>query len=124
MGNPVTYFEIAGKDGEKLNEFYCSVFEWKTQVNPEGGNYFIDTASDQGIPGHILPVTEDMGMDNGISFYIEVDDLQAYLSKAESLGGKTVVPPQVIGENMGSFAMFLDPGGNCIGLYRHPDSHQ
>ena len=41
MGNPVTYFEIAGKDSEELNDFYCSVFEWKTQVNPQGGNYFI-----------------------------------------------------------------------------------
>ena len=25
MANPVTYFEIAGKDGEKLNNFYSSV---------------------------------------------------------------------------------------------------
>jgi predicted enzyme related to lactoylglutathione lyase len=39
-----------------------------------------------------------------------VDDLQAYLDKAVSLGGSVMVPPTPI-PNIGAFAMFHDPEG-------------
>ena len=55
--------------------------------------------------------------DNSI-IYVQVDDLQASLEKAESHGGQTLVPPRPIPSGMGSFALFLDPNGNCIGLYQ------
>ncbi len=29
MANPVTWFEITGKDGKKLQDFYGGVFGWK-----------------------------------------------------------------------------------------------
>lgn len=50
-------------------------------------------------------------------FYVQVDDLDAYLKKAESLGGRTVVPPTEI-PNMVTFAMFADPDGNAVGLIK------
>ena len=123
MGHPVTYFEIAGKNVEDLIEFYSSVFDWKIQP-AHSGSYGIDTQSEDGIPGHILAVTEDMGFSNMVSFYVEVEDLQSFLDKAGSLGGKTIVPPMDIPGNSGSFACFFDPSGNCIGLYRYPDSQE
>jgi len=48
--------------------------------------------------------------------YVQVDDLPAYLKKAESLGGKTLVPPVEI--PAGTFAWFTDPDGNAIGLWK------
>ena len=39
-----------------------------------------------------MQTTEDMPP-NYVSIYIQVDDIQACLDKAESLGGKTIVPP-------------------------------
>lgn len=123
MAHPVTYFEIAGKNVEDLKGFYSTVFDWKIQ-QAHSGSYTIDTQSDEGIQGHILPVTEEMGFSNMVSFYVEVEDLQAFLEKAGSLGGKTIVPPMEIPGNRGSFACLLDPSGNCIGLYRYPDSHE
>ena len=53
---------------------------------------------------------------NGVTIYVQVDDLQASLEKAESHGGQTL--PRPIPSGMVSFAMFLDPSGNCIGLYQ------
>ncbi len=120
MGNPVVYFEIAGKDVNKLNEFYSSVFGWKTEADPQSGTCMVNNLSDQGIPGHLFPITDEMGIDNYITFYIQVDDLQAYLDKVESLGGEICIPPQEIPGNMGSFAMLMDPSNNYIGLYRMP----
>jgi hypothetical protein len=49
--------------------------------------------------------------------YVEVDDLQQALDKAESLGGKTVMPPMDIPDAV-SLAMFTDPSGNVIGLVK------
>ena len=121
MGNPVIYFEIAGREGEKLNEFYTNVFGWKTDVNPFGGTYMIQ--ADDGIHGHIFPVTEEMGFNNHVTIYVEVDNLQSSLDQAENLGGKTMIPPQVIPGDNGSFAVFLDPSGNYIGIYKQPDSN-
>jgi uncharacterized protein len=45
-----------------------------------------------------------------------VDDPQAYLKRAEALGGKTLVPPVEI--PTGTFAWFADPDGNAIGLWK------
>ncbi|MCG9128601.1 VOC family protein [Candidatus Poribacteria bacterium] len=120
MGNPVTFFEIAGKEGEKLNKFYSTVFGWKIDSNPYGGTYMIE--ADAGIHGHIFSESEEMGYNNHVTFYIEVDNLQSSLDKAEELGGKTLIPPQVIPGDNGAFAIFLDPSGNYIGLYKQSET--
>ena len=49
--------------------------------------------------------------------YVEVNDLQAYLDKAEKLGGKTIMPPTEIPDQV-TLAMFTDPEGNVIGLVK------
>jgi len=46
---------------------------------------------------------------------VGVDDLQAALDKAESLGGKTVAPPMEI-PGVVSLAFFSGPEVNVIGL--------
>lgn len=56
-------------------------------------------------------------MSNWVTFYVHVGDLQAYLDKAEKLGGKTLIPPTPISEGE-AFAWFSDPQGNCIGLFQ------
>ena len=68
---------------------------------------------DRGINGGI---TQD---DQGafVTFYVEVDDLQAALDKAEKLGGKTVMPPMDVPGGP-SIAQFTDPGGNVVGLVK------
>jgi predicted enzyme related to lactoylglutathione lyase len=50
------------------------------------------------------------------TFYVEVDDLKAYLDKAVALGGKVVVPP--VKFPLGTFAWFSDIDGNMIGLLK------
>ena len=116
MGNPVVHFEISGRDGEALNEFYSTLFGWNINDNTHG-IYSVDPESENGVDGHIFTTTDDTCSSNGVTIYIEVEDLHASLEKAESLGGQTLVPPRAIPSGMGSFAMFLDPSGNCIGLY-------
>lgn len=73
----------------------------------------IDTGTSAGIPGHITSLGHEPH--HYATFYVQVDDLMAYLDKAQALGGKMLVPPVEI--PTGSFAWFADPEGTIIGLW-------
>ena len=112
MANPVTWFEITGKDGKKLQDFYSGVFGWKIDANNPMNYGMVDNAG-QGIGGGITGSPEASG--NQVTFYVEVDDPQAYLNKVESKGGKMVMPVTEI-PGMVIFAQFADPEGNVVGI--------
>lgn len=78
----------------------------------------INTASASGIHGHITSLGHEPHQYTIV--YVEVDDVQAYLDKAEMLGGKTLLPPVEI--PAGTFAWFADPGGNTVGLWKAKSS--
>ena len=59
-----------------------------------------------------------MDFSNRISIFIQVDDLDETLNNVENLGGRTLVTPQVLPDNMGSIVIFLDPSGNIVGLHQ------
>ena len=113
MANPVVHFEVTGKDGKKLQDFYSGVFGWKINAdNPM--QYGIGNAGDTGggIGGGI---SAGDGGTRQVTFYIAVDNPQAYLDKVESQGGKTVMPVTEI-PGMVMLAQFADPEGNIVGL--------
>ena len=76
-------------------------------------NYgLVDTKTEDGINGGIA---QEQELATRVTVYVQVDDLQAYLDKAESLGGKTILPPTVIPDTV-TLAMFTDPEGNIMGM--------
>jgi predicted enzyme related to lactoylglutathione lyase len=113
MGNPVMHFEVIGKDAQALKTFYRDAFDW--DMGPVMGpmDYsVVDTKAKAGIGGGI-----GGGPDAGghVTFYVSVADIEAALSKIESLGGKKLMgPEQVPGGPV--IAMFSDPEGHAIGL--------
>ena len=113
MPNPVVHFEIGGRESEKTQRFFTELFDWKTEV--AGAAAMISTRSDEGIQGHITALGHEPF--NYVTIYVQVDDLQAYLDKAESLGGKAIIPPTDV-PGMGAFAWFSDIDGNTIGLWK------
>ncbi len=129
MGNPVMFFEIAGKNGESLRDFYSALFdEWA--ILPFGWSkshfpndiFAIDPTpppmSDEGIKGHIFPIPDAMNLSNRVSIFIQVEDIEETLNQIENKGGKMLVTKQVLPDGMGAIAMFADPSGNIIGLYQ------
>jgi len=105
MPHPVVHFEIGCKDRAKTEKFFGDLFGW--QIGP-------GSSINAGIPGHITSLGHEP--EHYTMFYVEVDDVQAALDKATSLGGKTVVPPVKI--PAGTFAWFADIDGNTIGLLK------
>jgi predicted enzyme related to lactoylglutathione lyase len=110
MGNPVVHFEIVGKDGAALVEYYEQLFGWKTQGVEEMG-YWLAEREEGGIAGGI-GTSEDS---SHVTFYVGVDDPQAALDRAVELGGAVVMPVTTI-PDMVTFALFADPEGHVVGV--------
>jgi hypothetical protein len=113
MANPVVHFEVAGPDAAGLQTFYAGLFDWKIDAN-NPMNYGMVEAVEGGIAGGVGPSPDG---DKHITWYVQVDDLQAALDKAEKLGGKAVMPPMDVPGGP-SIAQFTDPAGNVIGLVK------
>ena len=111
MADKVTHFEIHGKDGKRLQQFYASLFGWKVDAN-NPMQYGMVGAEPGGIGGGIAKSPAPM-----VTFYVEVADLANSLKQAEKLGGRTVMPPAEVPGGP-TIAQFSDPEGNVIGLVK------
>ncbi len=110
VAHPVVHFEIGCRDLAKSGQFFSDLFGWK--VTSAGPAALIDAGTEKGIPGHMTSLGHEPF--HYAMFYVEVEDIQAYLDKAVALGGKLLVPPVKI--PTGTFAWFSDLDGNTIGL--------
>jgi predicted enzyme related to lactoylglutathione lyase len=118
MDNPVVHFEIGAADHQWLVRFYGELFGWGLKEVSEGYT-LIDTQGGGGLNGGI---GRSGTGEPWATFYVEVDDLQAYLDRAGELGGRTVLG---ITELPGmAFAMFDDPDGLLVGLVRGGGSQE
>ena len=117
MPNPVVHFEILGKDGSKTKEFYKSLFGWQVQeTGPEMGFYgLVDAQDGKGAAGGLGVAMDGQPL---VTFYVEVDDPQAYLDKAVSMGA-TVAQPVMEIPGVTTIAQFRDPDGNLVGITGH-----
>src|SRR5215210_7936812 len=105
MGQPVVHFEVVGKDGPALRSFYGDLFGWNAQEVGPPMDYGMVDPSEAGIGGGIGATPEGEGH---VTFYVQVPDLQAALDKAQSLGGRTRMPPTEVGEET-TIALLDDP---------------
>lgn len=111
--NPVIHFEIMGKDGAKLQQFYWSAFGWSIDANNPMNYGTVDSEGD-GIGGGIS------GDENGarVTVYISVADLKASLEEVKAAGGAVVMEPQATIPDGPELAMFSDIEGNVVGLVK------
>jgi hypothetical protein len=119
MGAPIVHFEINGTDFKRSEDFYRNLFGWQIQDVPAINYGMVDTGVKMGINGGIGQL--DPGEIPFVTFYVQVEDPQAYLDKAVSLGAKVIVPVTEI-PDMATLAMFSDPDGCRVGLVRGPQT--
>jgi predicted enzyme related to lactoylglutathione lyase len=119
MANPVIHFEVIGTDGAKLQRFYGDVFGWSIDAN-NPMNYGMVSAENRGIGGGVSGGPEQ---GRGVTFYVEVPNLEEALASIERNGGKTIMPPEDVpgGPRM---AQFLDPEGHRLGLVQEGSMQQ
>jgi uncharacterized protein len=112
MGNPVLHFEVVGRDAQALQDFYGEAFGWRMEpVIPNYAMAYPD--AEGGINGGIgAAIDEGPGR---VTFYVDVEDLEATLATLERLGGRCVLGPMDV-PNGPRLALFADPEGHVVGL--------
>jgi predicted enzyme related to lactoylglutathione lyase len=120
MGQPVVHFEVIGKDGEGLQGYYADLFGWEYNSDNPMNYGVVDRDSNpsedgRGISGGVAKGPE--GYEGHVTFYVAVDDVEAALAKAESLGGTRVMGPEDVMEGL-TLGQFTDPEGHLIGLVK------
>ncbi len=111
--SPIVHFEIMGADGAALKEFYADTFGWNATAVEGFENYHTVAGDDIGVGGAVGQGNEQMP--NYLTVYLQVDDIDEYLTKIADAGGSTVLPKTEIPDVV-TFAMFNDPAGNLVGL--------
>jgi predicted enzyme related to lactoylglutathione lyase len=120
MGQPVVHFEIIGKDGAKLQQYYSELFGW--EINAENPMNYGIVAREGNVNSDGAGIGGGVGTgpdvyDGHVTFYIEVPDVEAALAKAESLGGTRLMGPEQPMEGL-EVGLFTDPEGHTIGVVK------
>jgi uncharacterized protein len=116
----VVHFEIVGKDPDKLHSYYSDLFGWEIDADNPAGYGVVQrdgntNADGVGIGGGIGTGPE--GYDGHVTFYAEVPDVEAALSKAESLGGTRMMGPDEPMEGV-EIGLLTDPEGHVVGVVK------
>jgi hypothetical protein len=109
--HPVVLWEIGTPNARALGGFYAELFGWHVDTSNPGW-VRVTSGARETLDGGISQTT---GQAPYLTFYVEVEDLDAYLDRARALGATIEVPPTAIAGG-GEFAMIVDPGGHRVGL--------
>lgn len=128
MTNPFTqhgafsWCELMTSDVEAAKAFYGSLFGWEYQYKEPLIPYHVITAAGAGVGG-IMALPPDMaGVPPHWGCCVTVDDVDATVCKAESLGAQTLMPPTDI-PGVGRFSVLRDPQGAVISIITDLPTH-
>jgi predicted enzyme related to lactoylglutathione lyase len=112
------WHELMTGDPAGAEQFYRGVVGWGTQASATGmPDYTIWTANEVPIGG-MMKLTADaaaMGAPPSWTAYIEVDDADATIEQAKSLGASVIVGPHTA-DKVGRFAILRDPAGAVFAI--------
>ena len=127
MGQPVVHFKIIGTDPAGLRRYYGELFGWEFDTSGRASDAVSEPANygfvEQTTPGARIGIPGGVGGGSGYEaraiFYVGVPDVEAALTKAESLGGTPKMGPDRAPNGL-VVGHFTDPEGNLIGLAATP----
>lgn len=103
--------ELVARDPESMQQFYSGLFGWKAKVSPE---YTEWSLGGQAIGG-MMKAGE--GMPLHWFAYFQVDDCDATVAQARSMGAQVYVEPNDI-PGVGRFAIVADPQGAVFSVIK------
>ena len=119
MSHPVVHFELWSPNPEAASKFYASVFDWKINYAPALSYWLIDTGAmigGAGVNGGMFRPQQGP-LPAKLTLYIGVDDVGAYVGKAQAAGARVLIPEMEI-PGVGWSAVLLDPDERAIGLFK------
>lgn len=121
MPRPI-HFEIHAEDLDRAQTFYETVLGWSFTAWGDGSYRLITTGPDSapGINGGLLKRqgTVDIDAPTPVIAHVttvDVDDVDAYVARAEAAGGRTALPKMAV-PGVGWLAYVKDTEGNIFGM--------
>lgn len=109
----IVHLELPCKDVKRAKRFYGDIFGWSFEEIPEMNYTMFQPASG---PGGGLFVPEQFNPGGALN-YLLVDSIEETTKKIEAADGKILVPKTEI-PGQGWFAIFQDPEGTTMALYK------
>lgn len=116
--NSIGWFEITVNDFDRAKNFYTELFGWEFRLSQGSKSlYWNIFTGENSVGGGLMKKSKPEHNGQSVIIYIEVEDIDAILSKAVSLGGSIENPKTLISETAGYFGMLKDLDKNVIGLW-------
>lgn len=109
----IIHVEFPTRNARESSAFYAKLFGWQIQ-HDVALNYTMWSAPD-GSGGGFTNLSESV-QPGDVLVYVQSEDIEADLKRAEALGGQIVQQKSEIPET-GWFGVFKDPTGNSVALY-------
>lgn len=109
----IVHVELPCSDVARAKAFYGDIFGWTFEDVPDMDYTLFQPA---GGPGGGLFVPEEFNPGGSLN-YLLVDSIDETTAKIEAAGGKVLVPKAEV-PGMGWFAIFQDPEGNAMALWK------
>ena len=113
--NMPCWTELQTKDSAKSGKFLADSIGFKLKADPKGEYTELQRGGTS--VGGIRPMGDGEPWPPHWLIYFDVADCDAAVKKAESLGGKTYMPPMDI-EKVGRFAILADPQGAAFAVIK------
>ncbi len=111
--NALCWNELQARDVETAKTFYTSLFHWRMKESDDYTEWHLGEHAIGGmLPSQAPPQVPSFWLP-----YFAVDDCDATIDKARSLGATVLVPPMDI-PNVGRFAVLQDPQGATFAMIR------
>ena len=119
-----SWSELITPDPEGAKIFYSKLFGWSTRDREmANGKYTTCQVGEQSVAGIMKTPADAPSMPPAWGCYVTVQDVDATLAQASSLGGRTIMPPTVV-QGVGRMAVLQDPQGAVLSIisYAPPTS--
>jgi len=110
MTHSIVHFEIPADDVARARKFYGELFGWTFE---EMGDYTLIQCG-SGPNGGMM---KRMAPGQSITNYIQVENLDEYINKAQSMGATVIVPKTPV-PSMGWFSQLRDTESNVFALWQ------
>lgn len=114
------WYENLTKDIPAAIAFYSDIVGWKTQPFGDGGHPYTVWVGSQGPLGGVMQLPDELakvGVPPHWCAHVQVDDVDATLARATSLGGKVLHEATDI-PTVGRFGVIGDPQGAVTAVFR------
>lgn len=120
-----SWIDLGTNDTKSAIEFYSELFGWKIIETSSSGNamdYIIFTLNNKPVAAiyELMPEQKQANLPPYWGSYIEVENIEEVLQKAEQLGAKIINKATEV-SNEGKFAVVSDPEGAVFCLWQSRD---